>query len=179
MASLYGVRWESSFGACDDQETGDLSQAAKAWVFELRGISDGAIAAWFRQTAKPEWPPSAPEFRKRCVELMGGLELPTIDEVAHVLALARNARGSIANRYRHPLILAVHRECCAGFSPHEAALEQIKRHIKPVYARLVEQGWPDWPEGVHEEPVKAIRHEISRSKAKAMSALRAIQESLK
>lgn len=60
MASLYGHKWSSSYGAEVDPD--------KVWAACLRGITDKQIKSALNKLAisGQEWPPSAPEFRKMC-----------------------------------------------------------------------------------------------------------------
>ena len=60
MASLYGHKWTSSYGAEPDPDN--------VWSACLRDITPEQIKGALSKLATKgqEWPPSAPEFRKMC-----------------------------------------------------------------------------------------------------------------
>ena len=62
MASLYGHRWVSQYGAAFD------GIAADTWGAALSGVTNQQIADGLRSCVAEgdEWPPSAPRFRSMC-----------------------------------------------------------------------------------------------------------------
>ena len=61
MGSMFGHRWVSSFGQKIDPD--------RAWIATLMGVTDEQIKNGFRALSirGDEWPPTAPEFRKLCL----------------------------------------------------------------------------------------------------------------
>jgi hypothetical protein len=180
MVGLYGHKWGSQYGRVIN-ENGQLSALATDWKRGLSGISAEKIKYGFERLelkilkSKEEvWPPSWPEFRKTC-ESKHSENLPSLDETIQILVMMPNNVSSIAKRYKHPLILAV----AAGtdiFSLRTAKLIDAKRMVKPVYERILESGWPDFPAHAHIEQKAIATLKPITSKAAGLSAFSEIRK---
>ena len=87
MASIYGHKWNSSFGEAA-VINGNLTVIAKMWATGLididpQGISDGLNACI---KSGESWPPTLPEFIKLCV---GCNELPDWNDDGGYMALGK------------------------------------------------------------------------------------------
>lgn len=62
MGSMYGHKWVSSFGAQVDPD--------RVWAATLKNVTPEQVKEGLQRLAKrgDEWPPSAPEFRKLCLD---------------------------------------------------------------------------------------------------------------
>lgn len=71
--------------------------------------------------------------------------IPTLEVVLNVLLAVRDKPGSIKDRYQHPLIFSI----ANGIDMY--GLRTLRtvtalKLIQPVYERLLQQGYPDWPD---------------------------------
>ena len=71
--------------------------------------------------------------------------IPTLETVLNVLVAVRDKTGSIKDRYQHPLIFCI----ANGIDTH--GLRTLRtatalKLIQPVYERLLQKGYPDWPD---------------------------------
>lgn len=102
--------------------------------------------------------------------------MPSVDEAVAVLANASSRDGCLAERYRHPLILAI-----AGkidlYALRRASSDRAAKMVVPVYKRLLATGWPTWPDHAFER-VQSIGHERPASREKALSCLAKMREVL-
>lgn len=153
MAAIYGHKWTSHLGVASDAE-GKLSESAKVWKQGLIGVTLDQVKYGFTALVikHHDWPPSLPEFRKLCVS-GNESKAPSLDEVISTLVLMPRT-GSIAKRYKHPFILAASGSVDM-FLLRTAKLVDAKRMVKPVYERILADGWPDFPPHAHIEQ-KAI-----------------------
>lgn len=175
MSAIYGHRWVSSYGLHVD-ESGNMTQAAETWRLGLEGLSHEHLASGFSAllTAGMEWPPTLPEFRDLC--LQSGSNAPSLDEVVQVLVSVSTRQGSLVDRYRHPMCLALARELDM-YALRQASLERALAMVRPAYKRLVAQGWECWPAHAHERQ-QAIAHERSSDRQVARQALSGLRELL-
>ncbi len=176
MVTIYGYKWASHMGMADDGE-GNLTDASKTWQKGLAGITVAQIKYGFDVLIfkKFEWPPSLPEFRSIC--LAQGFELvPSVDEVIAVLVRVSGKNGSLAERYGHPLMLAIAQKIDMHVL-RTAKTGDAKRMIKPVYDKLLETGWEEWPDHAFIEQ-KAISSSKERNKSAGLAALRLIKGAL-
>jgi hypothetical protein len=72
MADVFGYRWVSAFGECDESGT---------WAKGLAGLTGDDLARGIRRVidAGMSWPPSLPEFRVLCTPTAAELGLPELD----------------------------------------------------------------------------------------------------
>jgi len=89
MASMYGHKWVSSFGAKVDPD--------RVWASCLKGISEEQIKHGLNRCATEckTWPPSAPEFRALCVDWSDGT---SVDWEHRRIAAADQAQGEQPKR---------------------------------------------------------------------------------
>jgi hypothetical protein len=174
MLSIYGHKWASHLGQADDG-TGTLTDAAKTWQKGLSGVTIDQLKHGFDALIfkNHDWPPSLPEFRKLCLSNVPS-DIPSVDEVMKILASVSARSGSIAARYVHPFIFAVSMQIDM-YALRSAKTIDAVRMIKPVYDKLIDTGWSDWPEFAHEEQ-KAIAR--SRNVPAALAALKLIRVGL-
>lgn len=69
MASIYGHRWNSSYGDMSEHADGRLTTTGDTWRRGLLGITPAQIAVGLNScivSAEP-WPPTLPEFRALCL----------------------------------------------------------------------------------------------------------------
>ena len=161
MATIYGYKWVSHMGNADSGN-GILTDASKTWQKGLRGVTIEQIKYGFDVLIfkNHEWPPSLPEFRKLCLSnMISGV--PSMDEVLKVLISVQGKNGSLASRYRHPLIFAISQEIDM-FELRTAKTMDAKRLVNAVYEKFIDIGWSDWPEHAHIEQ-KAIARERNKS----------------
>ncbi len=73
---MFGHKWVSSYGAAIDPD--------KVWFATLGGVSDEQIKEGLKRLAESgqEWPPSAPEFRKLCLDDGAHWEHKAFDRIA-------------------------------------------------------------------------------------------------
>jgi len=155
MSAIYGHRWVSAYGVHVD-ESGQLSGAAETWSQGLAGLSREQLQHGFDALLKArlEWPPTLPEFLDLC---SAGADVPDLAAAVRMLANAASREGSLVDRYRHPLVLAVAREVDMH-ALRTASTDRAFRIVGPVYKRMVADGWPEWPEHAHERP-KALAYQ--------------------
>jgi hypothetical protein len=175
MIAIYGHRWNAPLGPCVDA-SGRLSESALTWQAGLSGLTleqiKGGLDALLRNNV--EWPPSLPEFRELCLKSTGGA--PDLAEVVHLLANAASREGSLVDRYRHPLVLAIAREVDM-YALRTASTERAFRMVGPVYKRLVAEGWPAWPAHAHERP-RAIVYQRPANRQAAMEGIAGLRDIL-
>ncbi|MGZ8984719.1 MAG: hypothetical protein ACXW11_12375, partial [Methylotenera sp.] len=58
--------------------------------------------------------------------------------------------GTIAQRYQHPFVLAVAMKI-DKYELSRASTEKARKLVKPVYEKILAEGWDDWPENAHSE----------------------------
>lgn len=176
MLSIYGHKWASHLGVADDG-TGALTDAAKTWQKGLSGITVEQIKHGFDVLIfkSHEWPPSLPEFRKLCLSKNTN-NAPSLDETISTLVMMPRS-GSLAGRYKHPLILAVSGSVDM-FALRTAKAVDAKRMVKPVYERILESGYEDWPEHAHQEQKVLGSQKPVIDKKLALSAFSAIRAAL-
>jgi hypothetical protein len=174
MAAIYGHRWVSAYGAHAD-ETGQLSQAAETWAQGLAGLSREQLRRGFEALLRAglEWPPTLPEFRDMCA---AAADVPDLATVVRWLANAGSREGSLVDRYRHPLALAI-AQTVDMYALRTASTERAFRLVGPVYKRMVAEGWPGWPEHAHDRP-KAITHDRPVNRAAALAGIAGLRSAL-
>jgi hypothetical protein len=177
MISIYGHKWTSHIGIGVD-ESGLLSDSAITWQKGLAGITTDQIKHGFDVLIfrNHEWPPSLPEFRKICLSAERD-NIPSIEQVATMLACVPNRGGSLVSRYQHPLVLAISAQIDM-FALRTAKTVDAVKMVKPIYEKLLDTGWDGWPDHAYQEQA-AIGREVSRSsKITALSALIGIKARL-
>jgi hypothetical protein len=174
MSAIYGHRWVSAYGLHVD-EAGQLSSAAETWALGLSGLSREQLQCGFEALLKAglEWPPTLPEFRDMCA---ARADVPDLAKVVHLLANAASREGSLADRYRHPLVLAI-AQAVDMYALRTASTERAFRVVAPVYKRLVAEGWPEWPAHAYERP-KAIAYQRPANRETAMAGVAGLREIL-
>jgi hypothetical protein len=173
MTAIYGHKWVSPMGIAVDG-MGILTDAAKTWQKGLSGVSVDGIRTAFSTlvTKNYDWPPSLPEFRKLC---LGKGDAPVLDEVVSMLVMVSSKQGSIAERYKHPLVFSI----ASRIDMHSlrtAKTIEARRMVKPVFEDLISSGWEDWPAHAfdNQKAISAIAKPASAEKAKAhLMAMRA------
>jgi hypothetical protein len=177
MLSIYGHKWVSHLGVADDGE-GELTDSAKTWKKGLAGITVEQVKHGFDVLIfkSHDWPPSLPEFRKLCLS-KSVLDIPSLDQAIKMLVSIPYRTGSLANRYQHPLILAISSEIDM-FALRTASTLEAKRMVKPIYEKLLDTGWKDWPDHAHKEQNCIENHKPRSSKDFALSALSVIKGGL-
>ncbi len=61
--------------------------------------------------------------------------------------MAKSRQGSLAERYRHPLVLAMAQDSGIDlFFLRTAKTAEARAHVRPVYEKMLSAGWADWPE---------------------------------
>ena len=174
MGTIYGYKWASHMGVADGGD-GVLTDAAKTWKKSLVGITLEQLKYGFDVLIfkNHDWPPSLPEFRKLCLSNVPS-GVPGVDEVLKVLVSVQGKNGTLASRYKHPLIFAISQEINM-FELRTAKTLDAKRLINAAYEKFIDTGWPDCPEHAHIEQ-KAIARE--RNKSVGLSAFRLIRGDL-
>jgi len=175
MSAIYGHRWVSAYGLHVD-ETGKVSQAAETWAMGLSGLSREQLAHGFDYLLKngQEWPPTLPEFREMCMQ--ASADVPGLNEVVSILANARSREGSLADRFRHPLVLAIAQEVDMHVL-RTASTAKAMAMVGPAYKRLVAAGWPEWPEHAFDR-VKSIGRDKPVNHQAAREGLARMREAL-
>jgi hypothetical protein len=176
MIGLYGYKWTSQMG--DVLDGNHLSITAKTWREGLAGLTRKQIGKGFSALLEKtlEWPPSLPEFRRLCI---GQYDAPSIDEIVSILAVVGNLIGPLSVRYRHPLALAIARHPETDMPALRIArYGEGRKLIKPVYDFYLQVGWPDWPEGAHEEQVVLVHDKPKANKDIVRAAFAAIKRKL-
>jgi hypothetical protein len=176
MIGIHGYKWTTQYGLIYTED-GKLSGMAKEWQRGLTGITldqirngfEGMTAEIMRSASAP-WPPSWPQFRNLCLSKFDATA-PTLDETVSVLVIASSRKGTLAQRYRHPLILAVSLEVDMH-SLRTAKLVDARRMVKPVYERLLNSGWNDWPEHAHDDVIGLTHEKPKTDKAIAKAAFK-------
>lgn len=156
MVGLYGHKWGSQYGRAIS-ENKQLSGLARDWQRGLTGITAEQLKVGFAALEKAilaesgeSWPPVWPEFRKLCLSI-DRKNIPKIDEVVSILVMAKSRQGSLVERYRHPLVLAMAQDSGIDlFFLRTAKTAEARAHIRPIYEKLLGTGWADWPEHAFE-----------------------------
>lgn len=156
MLAIYGHKWASHLGSAVDAD-GRLSEAARTWQQGLVGVSLENLKTAFDALVLEthEWPPSLPEFRRLCLSGISG-DAPLLDEVVSILVMDKSHQGSLAERYQHPLVLAIAQtDGVDMFFLRTAKTAEARAYVRPVYEKLLGTGWAGWPEHAFEN-TKAI-----------------------
>jgi len=174
MSAIYGHRWVSAYGVHVD-EFGQLSAAAETWAQGLSGLSREHLQHGFDALLKAglEWPPTLPEFRDLCA---ARADVPDLAAAVRLLANASSRDGSLVDRYRHPLVLAIALEVDM-YALRTASMDRAFRLVGPVYKRLIAEGWPEWPAHAHDKP-KAVTHQRPANRQAAMEGIMGMREVL-
>lgn len=157
--------------------SGELTTAAKTWQAGLTGITPQQLGKGLERAALSgqAWNPSLPEFRALCEHRD---DVPSIDQVITIIAKSVPMQGSIAKRYKHPLVLAVAKS--DGFDAwlfKTATTKQCTDMVKPIYAKLLQGGWDDFlPE--HYEEQKAIAKPLKQTSGFGLAALSSLKANL-
>jgi len=175
MTAIYGHKWTAHIGAASTS-SGDLTEAARTWQKGLAGVTTTQLGRGFSALIAlgNDWPPSLPEFRALC--LQAGSAVPSLDETVRILANARSADGSLVDRYRHPLCLAI----ASGIDMSElrcASTSKAMAIVGPVYKRFLASGWAEWPVHAHDRP-KALGVSKTSSRDVAMQAIERMRGAL-
>lgn len=167
MISIFGHKWSSHYGVAV-REDGELSESARMWQRGLAGLSveqikrglDVMISGYY------EWPPSLPKFRGLCLCPLG---VPSLADCVRLLSESFSRQGSLVDRYRHPLVLALAKQFSAdGYVLRTANEAVVSKRIKSAYDALILSGWGDWPEGAQDVQERLC---VKPDKARALSAL--------
>lgn len=155
-----------------DNGDGILTDAAKTWKKSLAGITIDNLKHGFDVLIfkSHDWPPSLPEFRKLCLSNVDSC-IPSVDEVINVLVSVSGKQGTVADRYRHPMIFAISQK----IDMHRLRIANnadVKRLVSDAYEKLIDTGREDFPEHAHVEQ-KAIAKE--RNKSVGVAAFRLIR----
>lgn len=86
LKGLYGNRWTSQY-----QTEESIRLAMAAWDKALEGISDKQIERGMKNI-QTEWPPSAPEFRRNCLDSSWEHAGPAYRKFDRVKAIGNEAR---------------------------------------------------------------------------------------
>ncbi|KJV08015.1 hypothetical protein [Methylocucumis oryzae] len=145
MTALYGHKWQSVYGDVSD-EKGALTDTAKIWVTELVGVNYQQIVTGISRLGNyyPDWPPTVFKFKELC--LAGENEgIPSVEQVIRILTtLTQPSTGlSIADRFKHPLVLAVSKQIDM-FALRTAKQVDAVKMVKPIYQQLLMSGWQDF-----------------------------------
>ncbi len=175
MQGLYPTKWNAAMGQIAD-DSGVLSVQARMWKRGLAGVSSNEImkAVDYLTDNHSPFIPDLGEFKALCIQK----NCPTIEQVIRIIANSVPSQGSIAKRYKHPLVLAVTKS--DGFDAwlfKTATIKQSTDMIRPIYARLMQNGWDDfYPE--HFEQQAAIEKPLKQTSGLGLSALSALKAEL-
>ncbi len=163
-----------------DDDAGNLTDTARNWQKGLAGITvdqvkHGFDVLFFKKHKHEDWPPNILQFKSIC--LSHGFEsIPSVDEVISILVRVSSKQGSLAERYENPLIFAISQKIDMH-GLRTAKTVDAKRMIKPVYEKLLETGWKEWPEHAFVEQ-KALSSSKERNKSAGLAAFRLIKGAL-
>lgn len=160
MLSIYGHKWASINGTTALKNDLSLTIQGAIWQKGLSGIDRAMASKGFSKLSKknPEWPPVLFEFLNLCKDESTH---PSLSEVASILSnryglkIVENGYSfipSIAKSNKHPLVFAIRKEVNCGFIRQSSARE-AEKYIKPVYDRLIKDGYPDWPENAFNDQI--------------------------
>jgi hypothetical protein len=168
MAVIYADQWVSRNGLL--HENGKYTASAQEWLETLAGLTNRQIKAGFDalRESGDEWPPNVMRFKNLC--LSSNMEgVPSIDEVYKILAFNKYKEGSIKDRYKHPLVFRVS-ELVDMRTVRGCSVKIAINAIKPVYNRLLQEGWLDWkpehllnPNLIEHKP-QEVNKELGRKK---------------
>ncbi len=158
MISIYGHKWTSHLGNTADDGAGMLSDTAKTWRNYLAGVTQENLKTGFDNLVlrQHDWPPSLPEFRGMCLSRSTD-KVPGIDQVIATLVTVAGKKGSIVDRYKHPLIFAIGQQIDMH-GLRVARQQDAKRLVKAVYDDYINSGYPGFPEHAYESQM-AVTHE--------------------
>jgi hypothetical protein len=143
MTAIYGDQWVSRRGPSHDLNA-DILPTAKEWSESLGGLTPQQIKAGFKAMDKKLdiWPPNLYQFKTYCLsrELEG---VPTVNEVYEILSYKNRKRGSVKDRYKHPLVFRIS-ELVNMATVRDGFKTEVLPLITTVYDRLIQEGWPDW-----------------------------------
>lgn len=178
MISIYGHKWTSNLGSVADDGNGFLSDAAKTWQNYLVGITTDKLKTGFDNMIlrSHDWPPSLPEFRAMCLSRSSD-KIPSLDEVIAILVTVSSKKGSIVDRYKHPMIFAISQETDMH-GLRIAKYVDVKRMIKPIYDDFISSGWTDFPDHAYEDQLAVTHEKAPVDKELARSFLTSLKEAL-
>jgi hypothetical protein len=169
MQGIYPNKWNAAMGEVTGSD-GKLSVQARTWQRGLSGVSNEQIATAIDRLTDNYNPfvPDLGEFRALCTQRA---DVPTVEQIVQILANSVPRQGTVADRFQHPMALAVMQH--ASFDYHcfkTASTKVCIDMVKPVHADLMQSGWECFkPE--HYEEQRAIANNKPRDKSKALLAL--------
>jgi hypothetical protein len=161
MTAIYGDQWVSRRGPSHDLN-GTISSTAKEWSESLGVLTPQQIKSGFKAMDKnlDIWPPNLYQFKTYC--LSSNLEgVPSVNEVYEILSYKNRKRGSVKDRYKHPLVFSISKlvnmaTVRDGYGDGDK--KEAISAITSAYNRLIQEGWPDW------EPEHLVNHKLLEQK---------------
>ena len=83
--------------------------------------------------------------------------VPTVEEVYQILSYKNRKRGSVKDRYQHPLVFRLS-ELVNMTTVRDGNPKEAMPLITSAYNRLIQEGWPDW------EPEHLVNHKLLEQK---------------
>ena len=134
MIAMFGHKWASTYGPTDSGDT---------WRKVLTGITSRQLADGLNHLAThgDAWPPSAPEFRKMCLNARNdelGLPAP---EIALIEAMTNSTRPG-QHKWTHAAIYIAGRatgwhELKTGTEENKGLVERFKRNYEIASKRAI------------------------------------------
>lgn len=166
MSALYPQKWNATMGELRDKD-GKMNVQARVWQRGLSGITGKQLANAIDYLTDNYSPfiPDLGEFKKLCVIRN---DLPTLDRCVMVLSHIQQRKGTVAERFEHPLILAINAH--GSFDFHlfmQMDTKNCKSHLKPIYDDLAANGFPEFLPEHFENQIAIERILTEEEKAEA------------
>jgi hypothetical protein len=137
MASKYGHRWTSQYGAEPWNDRG--AGAGNVWQHDLGGLTRQDLERGIERCMERDdaWPPTLPEFRRLCLPRPEDFGVPD-EEEAFMEAAGRAHPCAPQHDWSHPTVVAAFRRM-GRHRFHELERREARRAWHTVWRRVVRQ----------------------------------------
>ena len=124
MSRMYGHKWVSSYGDCDDG----------TWCMALKDLAPAQLGVGLARcvTRSDPWPPALPEFRAMCLPNETDLGIPDVD-TAYQLSTVRNNSGNRPEAVQRAIDLV------GPFELRTGSIKVMMPRFKKAYETVVEK----------------------------------------
>lgn len=178
LTVMHGRAFTSVNGRSAVDASDKLTLAGETWQICLTGVSYEQVADGLSKLATTDeydnYSITAKQFRTLCLGV-GKANVPSIEQVVRVLANSAPRKGTVVERYQHPLILAVSKDKFFDcYLSRNGSTAQCVAMVRPIYNRILKSGWAEFNSWDYEELV-SITAPSKTTKSVAMAALAALK----
>lgn len=145
LTAMYGRAFTSVQGNSATDEDGKLTTIAETWYICIRDLNEAQLANGFKRLLDlrdDDYGMTAKKFRNLCLQRD---DVPTLQQVIDGLAQAPYRQGTVAQRFKHPLILAISlSNSFDSFAFNTMTHDQAKKHVSALYERFLKDGWEEF-----------------------------------